>query len=59
MITPMPIAIVGSQPPPFPGDPGGGGELAERRRRGGVDIEARVPRARQEASHIPAKAHSP
>jgi len=43
--TPRPIAIVGSQPPPPESDASG-----LRRRRGGVDIAARVQRGRQEAS---------
>jgi len=44
--TPSPIAIVGSHPPP-PSESDGSGL---RRRRGGVDIAARVQRGRQEAS---------
>lgn len=45
--TPKPMAIVGSHPPPPAPEPEASGS---RRRRGGVDIAARVQRIRQEAS---------
>jgi hypothetical protein len=50
-MTPAPIAIVASQLRPPDGGRGGSG----RRRRGGVDIAARLQRSRQEASLAGAK----